>query len=133
MSHFAYVPNIFDNLGTVERVLVIEQDVIDTGLFGTPEAFYQTSYNTRGGVHYDPETGQPSEDQSKALRKNFAGIGFTLDLNRNAFIPQQNFPSWVLDEDTCLWEPPVRYPTDGKQYRWDEATTSWVEIEVPSV
>lgn len=124
MSHFAYVPNIVDGVGTVERVLVIEQDVIDTGLFGTPSAFYQTSYNTRGGVHYDPVTREPSADQSKALRKNFAGIGYTLDLNRDAYIPPKDYPSWVLNEDSCLWQAPVPQPEGN--YVWDEATTSWV-------
>jgi hypothetical protein len=124
MSHFAYVPNIVDNIGTVERVLVIEQDVIDTGLFGTPSAFYQTSYNTRGGVHYDPATGEPSADQSKALRKNFAGIGYSLDLNRDAYIPPKDYPSWVLNEDSCLWQAPVPQPEGN--YIWDEETLSWV-------
>lgn len=118
MSHFAYVPNILDGVGEVERVLVIEQDVIDTGLFGIPSAFYQTSYNTRGGVHL--KGGTP-------LRKNFAAIGFTLDLNRDAFIPPQDYPSWTLNEQTCLWETPMPRPQDGKVYRWDEPTLSWVE------
>jgi hypothetical protein len=124
MSHFAYVPNIIDGVGVVERVLVIEQDVIDTGLFGTPSAFYQTSYNTRGGVHYDPATGEPSEDQSKALRKNFAGIGYTLDLNRNAYIPPKDYQSWILNEDSCLWQAPTPKPEGN--YIWDEETLSWV-------
>ena len=126
MSHFAYVSNIVDGVGVVERVLVIEQDVIDSGLFGTPSAFYQTSYNTRGGVHYDPTTGEPSEDQTKALRKNYAGIGYTLDLNRDAYIPPKDFPSWVLNEDSCLWQPPTPKPEGN--YGWNEATLSWVEL-----
>lgn len=120
MSHFAYVPNVVNNIGTVERVLVIEQDVIDTGLFGTPSAFYQTSYNTRGGVHLLGGT---------PLRKNFAGIGYTLDLNRDAFIPPKDYASWVLNEDSCLWQAPTPMPDDGKFYRWDEDTLAWVEIE----
>lgn len=120
MSHYAYVPNIVDGIGTVERVLVIEQDVIDTGLFGTPSAFYQTSYNTRGGVHLLGGT---------PLRKNFAGIGFTFDLNRDAFIPPKDYPSWVLNEDSCLWQAPTPMPDDGKRYKWDEPTLAWVEVE----
>ena len=120
MSHYAYLPNIVDGIGTVERVLVIEQDVIDTGLFGTPSAFYQTSYNTRGGVH--TLGGTP-------LRKNFAGIGYTLDLNRDAFIPPKDYPSWVLNEDSCLWQAPTPMPDDGKPYKWDEPTLAWVEVE----
>lgn len=94
----------------------------------TGDVYKQTSYNTRGGVHYNPETGEPSADQSKALRKNYAGLGYTYDATRDAFIPPKPYASWVLNEDTCLWDAPVPYPTDGKRYTWDEATTSWVEI-----
>lgn len=116
MSHFAKVEN-----GVVTQVIVAEQDVIDSGLFGT--GWVQTSYNTSGGQH--PE-GRP-------LRKNYAGIGFTYDETRDAFIPPKPFASWVLNEDTCLWEAPVAMPTDGKFYTWDEATTSWVEQVEPTV
>jgi hypothetical protein len=113
MSHFAKVID-----GIVAEVLVIEQDVIDTGLFGNPALFVQTSYNTYGGQH--PE-GRP-------LRKNYAGIGYTYDAERDAFIPPQPFPSWVLNEDTCLWGAPIAYPDDGNVYTWDEETLSWVEV-----
>lgn len=113
MSHFAKVID-----GVVTEVLVIEQDVIDTGLFGNPALFVQTSYNTRGGQH--PE-GRP-------LRKNFAGIGYSYDAERDAFIPPQPFPSWLLNEETCLWDAPVPYPDDGALYLWDEDTLSWVEV-----
>lgn len=113
MSHFAKVID-----GIVTEVLVIEQDVIDTGLFGDPALFVQTSYNTYGGQH--PE-GRP-------LRKNYAGIGYTYDVVRDAFIAPQPFPSWLLDEDTCLWGAPTPRPNDGKLYTWDEATLAWVEI-----
>lgn len=116
MSHFAKVEG-----GIVTEVLVIEQDVIDTGLFGDPSLFVQTSYNTYGGQH--PE-GRP-------LRKNYAGIGFTYDAERDAFIPPQPFVSWTLNEDTCLWDAPTPLPDDGKRYRWDEATLAWVEITLP--
>lgn len=112
MAHFAKVED-----GIVTQVIVAEQDVIDTGLFG--DGWIQTSYNTYGGQH--PE-GRP-------LRKNFAGIGYTYDAERDAFIPPKNFPSWTLNEDTCLWEAPVPYPEDGALYRWDEETLSWVESE----
>lgn len=112
MSHFAKVED-----GIVTEVLVISQDVVDSGLFGDPALFVQTSYNTHAGQH--PE-GRP-------LRKNFAGIGFTYDSGRDAFIPPQPFPSWVLNEDTCLWDAPVPYPTDGKDYVWDEDALIWVE------
>lgn len=120
MSHFAKVEN-----GIVTEVLVIEQDVIDTGLFGDPALFVQTSYNTRGGVHYGPD-GQPD---GPGLRKNYAGIGFAYDALLDAFIPPKPFPSWLLDTQTCLWEAPVPYPTDGKPYVWDEANQTWREVK----
>ena len=113
MSHFAKVID-----GIVTEVLVIEQDVIDTGLFGDPALWVQTSYNTYGGQH--PE-GRP-------LRKNYAGVGFTYDAERDAFIPPQPFASWTLNENTCLWNAPVAYPNDGKPYYWDEDTLSWIEV-----
>ena len=110
MAHFAKVED-----GIVTQVIVAEQDVIDSGLFG--DGWLQTSYNTHAGQH--PE-GRP-------LRKNFAGIGYTYDAERDAFIPPQNYPSWTLNEDTCLWEAPSPYPEDGALYLWDEDTLSWVE------
>ncbi len=94
----------------------------------TGDVYKQTSYNTRGGVHYDPETGEPSADQSKALRFNYAGLGYTYDEARDAFIPPKPYDSWVLDEATCLWAAPVEYPTDGGEYTWDEETGDWVEV-----
>ena len=124
MAHFAKVQD-----GVVTQVIVAEPEFFDTFVDSTPGEWIQTSYNTRGGVHYDPETQQPSSTQEKALRKNYAGIGFTYDRDRDAFIPPQPFDSWLLDEGTCLWEAPVPYPTDGGMYRWDEETTTWIEIE----
>lgn len=115
MSHFAQI----DGNNIVTQVLVIEQDVVDTGLFGDPASFIQTSYNTQGGVH--KLGGTP-------LRKNYAGIGYTYDAGRDAFIPPKPFNSWVLNESTCLYEAPTPMPTDDKRYTWDENTTSWVEI-----
>jgi hypothetical protein len=111
MSHFAKVEN-----GIVTQVIVAEQDVIDSGLFGT--GWVQTSYNTRGNQH--PE-GRP-------LRKNYAGVGYTYDDQRDAFIPPKPFASWVLNEDTCLWNTPVAMPTDGKIYTWDEESVAWKEV-----
>ena len=111
MSHFAKVEN-----GIVTQVIVAEQDVIDSGLFGT--GWVQTSYNTHGGQH--PE-GRP-------LRKNYAGIGYSYDVSRDAFIPAKPYASWVLNETTCLWDAPTPMPTDGKSYKWDESTISWVEL-----
>jgi hypothetical protein len=115
MAHFAQI----DANNIVTQVLVIEQDVVDTGLFGEPSSFVQTSYNTHGGVHLLGGT---------PLRKNYAGIGYTYDLGRDAFIPPKPYNSWVLDEDTCLWNSPTSMPTDGKRYEWNEDTTSWVEL-----
>jgi hypothetical protein len=103
MAHYAEI----SAEGTVLRVIVAEQDFID--LIGGN--WIQTSYNTRGGVHYNPETGEPSEDQAKALRKNFAGIGYTYDPQRDAFIPPKpEGDTWILNEETCFWDstlPPV--------------------------
>jgi len=113
MSHFAKVEN-----GIVTEVIVAEQDVIDSGIFGDPSMWVQTSYNTRAGQH--PE-GRP-------LRKNYAHIGGTYDAERDAFIPPQQYPSWLLNEETCLWDAPVPYPTDGKKYIWDESIVNWKEI-----
>jgi hypothetical protein len=120
MSHFAKVNN-----GIVEQVIVAEPEFFDTFVDNSPGQWIKTSYNTRGGKHYDPETGELSADQSKALRKNYAGIGFTYDAAKDAFIPPKPFNSWLLDEDTCLWNAPVAYPDDGGRYEWNEETTSW--------
>ena len=109
MSHFAQVEN-----GIVARVIVAEQDVIDSGIFG--HGWVQTSYNTRGGQHTND--GVP-------LRKNYAGIGYTYDAGRDAFIPPKPFASWVLNETTCLWDAPVPYPVDGDRYIWNEAAGNW--------
>lgn len=121
MSHFAQINS--DNI--VTQVIVIEQQTLNSGLWGDPNSWIQTSYNTRGGVHYGAD-GQP--DGGIPLRKNYAGVGFTYDRGRDAFIPPQPFPSWVLNEDTCLWSAPVPYPTDGQQYTWDEATLNWLAV-----
>jgi len=120
MAHFSHV----DSNGVVTKVIVAEPDVIAAGEQGSPSEWIQTSYNTRGGVHYDPSTGEPSADQSKALRKNYAGAGMIYDAGRDAFYWPSPYPSWILNEDSCVWEPPT--PAPGPQYRWDELTTSWV-------
>lgn len=116
MAHFAKIKN-----GIVTQVIVAEQDFIDT----LPNAteWIKTSYNTYGGKHYDPETGQV--DTKPPLRKNYAGIGFRYDKELDAFIPPQPYPSWLLNEDTCLWEAPIPYPQDGKDYLWNEAEQEW--------
>lgn len=129
MSHFAKIdPDT--NLVTFVTVGRQEDDGREEELIArTGDIYRQTSYNTYGGVHYDPETGEPSDDQSKALRFNYAGIGFTYDEERDAFIPPKPFESWVLDEDTCLWEAPVPYPEDGGYYTWNEELQEWTAVE----
>ena len=102
MTSFAKV-----NYGIVEKVIVAEPDFFQTFVDSSPGEWIQTSYNTRGGIHYDPNTGLPSADQSKAFRKNHAGIGYTYDPVRDAFIPPQPTPDAVLNEETCQWIVPV--------------------------
>ena len=114
MSHFAKVEN-----GVVTQVIVIEQDVLNLGHWGDPASWVQTSYNTQGGVH--SQGGTP-------LRKNYAGVGYTYDSSRDAFIPPKPFASWILDEGTCQWSAPTAMPVvEGKRYQWRESDTSWVE------
>jgi hypothetical protein len=126
MAHFAKV----NDKGIVTTVIVAEQDFIDSYVDTEPGRWVQTSYNTHGGVHYDPNTESPSADQSKALRKNYACKGMIYDLIRDAFYSPQPFPSWVLNETTCVWEPPIPLPnTEDPEvnYRWDESSQSWIE------
>ena len=115
MAHFAQVED-----GIVTTVIVAEQDFIDAHCEGT---WVQTSYNSRGGVHY----GQDGEsDGDVALRKNYAGIGFTYDASRDAFYEPQPYPSWILNEDSCWWESPIKMPEGlGGMYRWDEDIINW--------
>lgn len=115
MTHFAKVNN-----GVVVQVIVAEPEFFDTFVDSSPGEWIQTSYNTRGGVHANGGT---------PLRKNYAGIGYAYDAQRDAFIPPKPFASWTLNEDTCLWDSPVPRPDDGKRYIWDEPTTNWVEVE----
>ena len=111
MSHFAQVID-----GVVQQVIVAEQDFINT--LENPSQWIQTSYNTRGGNH--PE--------NRPLRKNYAGVGYIYDSQRDAFIPPQPFPSWTMSEETCLWNSPTPRPNDDKIYTWDETTISWKEV-----
>jgi hypothetical protein len=139
MAHYAQI----DLDGNVVEVFVgrdendLVDGVTDWETYYAPEGFVakRTSYNTYGGVHYiTNEEGirVPSEDQTKAFRKNYAEIGFTYDEERDAFIPPKPHESWVLNEDTCLWDAPVPYPEEGGTYRWDEETTNWILIPEPS-
>ena len=116
MAYYAKIEN-----GIVVQVNSVDEDFFNANPDRYVGKWVQTSYNTHGGVHANGGT---------PLRKNYAGIGFTYDRTRDAFIPPQPFASWTLNEDTCLWDAPTPYPTDDKRYRWDEPTTSWVEITV---
>jgi hypothetical protein len=124
MAHFAKVK---DN--KVIKVIVAEPEFFETFIDSTAGQWLQTSYNTFGGVHYDPITKEPSFDQSKALRKNFAGIGFDYDSARDSFIPPKPFNSWILNEQTCLWNAPVAIPTteleEYQYYSWNESIINW--------
>lgn len=120
MSYFAKVLD-----GKVIQVISADATFFDTFIDSSPGQWLQTSYNTRGNVHYGPD-GQP--DGLPALRGNYAGIGFSYDSINDVFIPPQPYPSWILNSATWLWEAPVPYPNDGKDYSWDEATLSWVLI-----
>jgi len=119
MAHYAFL-----NEENIVTEVIVGKDEGEEGIdweihYGNfrSQVCKRTSYNTRGGVH--PE-GRP-------LRKNYAAIGYTYDAGRDAFIPQQPYPSWLLNETTCLWEAPVPYPTDGEYYVWNESTNSWIK------
>jgi len=120
MAHYAKVQN-----GLVTNVIVVEKDFFETFVDSSPGEWIQTSYNTRNGIHYNSETGNPSEDQSKALRKNYAGIGYTYNRELDAFIPPKPYASWVLDEETCQWNAPIARPEGDN--KWSEETLSWIE------
>ena len=114
MSHYAKVVD-----GKVTQVIVAEADFFNSFVDSSPGTWIQTSYNTHGNQH--PE--------NRPLRGNYAGIGFTYDQTHDVFYAQQPYPSWTLNQSTWLWEPSTPYPTDGKQYQWDETTKSWTEVK----
>jgi hypothetical protein len=113
MSHFAKVTD-----GKVTQVIVAEKEFFDTFVDSSPGTWLQTSYNTHGNQH--PE-GRP-------LRGNYAGIGYTYDATNDVFYAPTPYPSWILNNITWLWEAPVVYPTDGKDYKWNESITNWEEV-----
>jgi len=127
MGHFAKVVS-----GKVTKVIVAEASFFDNFVDSSPGSWVQTSYNTRGGVHYEANSNNPSSDQSKALRGNYAGIGYTYDSTLDAFYSPQPFSSWNLDTGSYLWEAPVAYPTGDAtgsysgSYEWNEDTTNWI-------
>jgi hypothetical protein len=124
MAHYAYI----DETNTVTSVIVGPDEGTEPEGVESWENYFsakgkgqalRTSYNTRGGVH--SQGGTP-------LRFNYAGIGFTYDPERDAFIAPKPFDSWELDEATCLWQAPIEYPADGGTYAWDESEGDWVEV-----
>jgi len=118
MSYFAYVPKIENGKGIVEQVIRIDKETLETGAWGSPFDWIQTSYNTIGNQHILGGT---------PLRGNYAGVGYTYDSINDVFIAPSPFPSWVLNS-SYLWEAPVAAPQDGKQYGWDESIVGWVEV-----
>jgi hypothetical protein len=128
MSHFAKVLD-----GKVIQVIVADQEFFNTFVDTSPGTWLQTSYNTRGGIYYIPNTDTPDPDQSKALRANYAGMGYTYDSVNDVFYAPQPYPSWTISAPTWLWQAPVPYPTDGKTYIWNEATLSWIPAQAPEI
>ena len=130
MGHYAKVVG-----GKVTKVIVADADYFNDFIDDSPGTWVKTSYNTRGGVHFAPNSNTP--DDGVPLRKNYAGIGWTYDTDRDAFIPEKPFPSWILNEDSCLCEAPVAKPSQvfdengvpDIKYIWNEGTTSWDEIQ----
>ena len=120
MAHFARVKN-----GWVHEVIVAEQDYIDSVSHSTDGSWVQTSYNTRGGIHYTPDSNTQSTDQSKALRYNYASKGMRYDRDGDAFYDQQPYSSWTLNKETYIWEAPVAYQSDGELYDWNEDNQAW--------
>ena len=121
MAHFAEI----DENNIVKRVIVAEQDFIDSGTVGNSSNWIQTSYNTKGGIHYTPNSINREPDGGVALRKNYAGIEYIYDNNKDAFYASQPYLSWSLNEDTCQWESPIPCPDDGSNYNWNEENQSW--------
>lgn len=119
MSHFAYVPNIINGKGIVEKIICIDEMTLATGAWGNPKNWIQTSYNTFENKHLLGNT---------PLRGNFAGVGDIYDQINDKFYSPKPFSSWVLNQETWSWESSKPIPVDGKQYTWDESTLSWKEI-----
>jgi hypothetical protein len=121
MAHYAYL----DKNNIVINVIVGKDENDASNNWEVYYGAKRTSYNTRGGVYYIPNTNMPDPDQTKSFRKNYAGIGYSYDKNLDAFIPPKPYLSWLLDTQTCLWQAPVPYPDDGKFYVWNEQTQFW--------
>jgi hypothetical protein len=123
MSYFAQVID-----GIVNTVISADQKIIDT--FSDAENWVKTSYNTRGGVYYLPDSNTPDPNQSKQLRANYASIGYTYDLANDVFYAPQPYPSWTISAPTWLWQAPVAYPNKEGSYEWDENLKLWMLASV---
>jgi len=122
MSHFAKVLD-----GKVVQVIVAEPEFFTTFVDTSPGAWIQTSYNTKGNVHYGQDN---TPDGGVALRGNYAGIGYTYDTTHDVFYAPSLYQSWKLNESTWTWDAPTPMPTDGKQYTWNETMVAWEELKV---
>jgi len=122
MSHFAKVVD-----GIVVQVIVAEQEFFDTFVDSSPGFWIQTSYNTRGNVHYGQDN-QPYD--GIALRGNYAGIGYIYDRENDVFYPPKPFNSWIMNTNTWLWEPPIPHPSDGNSYLWDDDNLTWKALDL---
>jgi hypothetical protein len=131
MAYFAKlgIGNIVEQVISISNTVITDSNGVEqeqlgidfiNKLYNTKDVWKQTSYNTKRGIHNNGGT---------PFRKNYAGLGYTYDETRDAFIPKKPFNSWILNEDTCLWEAPIAYPTDGKEYGWNEKTLSWDLID----
>lgn len=121
MAHYAFL-----NENNIVTEVIVGKDENEEGIdwethYGAfrGQTCKRTSYNTHGGVHANGGT---------PLRKNYAGVGYSYDSQRNAFIAPQPYPSWIMSEETCLWSAPIARPTDNKRYEWDETTLNWIEM-----
>ena len=138
MGHFALLNS--ENIVTFVTVSRDEDDNRELEISQqTGDKYRRTSYNTRGGIHYQADNNTPSIDQSKAFRKNYAGLGYSYDEQRDAFIPPKPYPSWILDEFSCLWDSPIPYPDITNiplpyqiynRYFWNEEIVNW-ELQKP--
>ena len=134
MAYFSKLnsENIVETVISINNAVItdsngIEQEQLGVDfinqLYKTNDIWKKTSYNTRGGKYFNSDN--TLGDQSKAFRKNYAGIGYTYDSQRDAFIPPKPFNSWILNETTCNWNAPIAYPTDGQKYTWNEEILNW--------
>jgi hypothetical protein len=125
MGHYAKVVD-----SKVVQVIVAEADFFNTFVDSSPGQWIQTSYNTRGNVHYQPNSQEPSGQP--AVRGNYAGLGYTYDAQNDVFYAPKPYASWVMDEATWSWKAAVAMPTEGGPYSWDEATQNWVASTLPA-